>query len=233
MPNTLHSPPVRAVLERLFASAAQTHDSPPRLGPGRSLESATAQERADALENHYMPISAQGGNLLYALVRASRPDTVVEFGTSFGISTVYLAAALADNGTGRMFGTEMSATKVAAARANLAEAGVAGPVTILPGDALDTLAGISGPIGLVLLDGWKDLCLPVLRLLEPRLGPGALVVADDTTFPSMSDYLGYVRHPANGYVNATFPVEDGMEISCRADVAGLDGRQEADPVPDR
>src|SRR6202035_2923042 len=104
----------------------------------------------------------------------SRPDTVVEFGTSFGISTIYLAAAVADNGSGRVVTTELAAAKIAAARANLEEAGVGGPVTILAGDARQTLADVPGPVGLVLLDGWKDLCLPVLRLLEPRLAPGAV-----------------------------------------------------------
>jgi predicted O-methyltransferase YrrM len=88
-------------------------------------------------------------------------------------------------------------------------------VTILAGDALVTLAEVRGPIGLLLLDGWKDLCLPVLRLLEGRLAPAALIVADDTTFASMADYLAYVRDPAHGYVTIAFPVEDGMEISCR------------------
>jgi predicted O-methyltransferase YrrM len=219
MPNTLHSPPVRAVLDRLFAAAALDDDARPQLGPGRSFASATAQERADALEAVYMPISARGGDLLYALVRASRPDTVIEFGTSFGISTLYLAAAVTDNAAGRVLSTELSATKIAAARANLAEAGLAGPVTILAGDALETLEAIPGPIGLVLLDGWKDLCLPVLRLLEPRLAPGALVVADDITLPSMAGYLDYVRDTASGYVSVAFPVEDGMEISCRASVS--------------
>ena len=216
MTSTLQAPPVRAVLDRLFAAAALDDDTSPRLGPGRSFASATAQERADALDAVYMPISARGGDLLYALARASRPDTVIEFGTSFGISTLYLAAAIADNGTGRVIGTELSAAKVTAARANLAEAGLDGQVTILAGDAMETLHDIPGPIGLVLLDGWKDLCLPVLRLLESRLMPGALVVADDTTFPSMAGYLGYVRDPASGYVSVAFPVEDGMEISCRA-----------------
>ncbi|WP_371784522.1 hypothetical protein [Streptosporangium subroseum] len=76
-------------------------------------------------------------------------------------------------------------------------------------------SGCRGPIGLLLLDGWKDLCLPVLRLLEDRLAPAALIVADDTTFASMADYLAYVRDPAHGYVTIAFPVEDGMEISCR------------------
>jgi predicted O-methyltransferase YrrM len=67
----------------------------------------------------------------------------------------------------------------------------------------------------VLLDGWKDLCLPVLRLLESRLAPGALVVADDTVLPGFAGYLDYVRDPANGYVSVAFPVDDGMDISCR------------------
>jgi predicted O-methyltransferase YrrM len=180
------------------------------------LPSATALQRADALQAFYLPISARGGDLLYALVRASRPTTVVEFGTSFGISTLYLAAAVADNGTGRIFSTELNQAKVTAARANLDEAGLDDRVTILAGDALDTLADIPAPIGLVLLDGWKDLCLPVLRLLEPRLASGALVVADDINLPAMADYLNYVRDRTNGYVSIAFPVEDGMEISCRA-----------------
>ncbi|MBT2232629.1 O-methyltransferase [Nonomuraea sp. NEAU-A123] len=214
MPNTLHSPLVRTVLDRLFTAADRDDDTPHGPIPGGSLATATAQERADALAAHYLPISARGGDLLYTLVRAGRPETVVEFGTSYGISTLYLAAAVADNGTGQVFSTEMSTTKITAARANLDEAGLGGLVTILAGDALDTLADVPGPIGLVLLDGWKELCLPVLRLLEPRLSPGALVVADDITFPTMADYLDYVRDPANGYVSVAFPVEDGMEISC-------------------
>ncbi len=94
-------------------------------------------------------------------------------------------------------------------------------MTILAGDAMNTLRDIPGPIGLVLLDGWKDLCLPVLRLLEPRLAAGALIVADDIDQDAMTDYLDYVRDPANDYVSVSFPVEDGMEISCRC--SGVNG----------
>jgi predicted O-methyltransferase YrrM len=122
---------------------------------------------------------------------------------------------LTDAGAGRVLTTELSSAKITAAGANLAEAGVDQVVTILGGDALDTLADVPGPIDLVFLDGWKDLCLPVLRLLEPRLGSGALVVADDAeNHPNMADYLSYVRDPAHGYVTVLFPVEDGMELSC-------------------
>jgi predicted O-methyltransferase YrrM len=214
MANTLRTPEVRNVLDRLFAAAAQDDETPHWRRPGLSWETATAQERADASESTYMPISRRGGELLYMLVRATRPNTVVEFGTSYGISTVYLAAAIADNGTGRVVGTELNEAKVLAARANLEEARLAERVTILLGDARTTLKDIPGPIDFVLLDGWKDLCLPLFRSLESRLAIGALIVADDINLPSLSGYLDYVRQPANGYVSVSFPIEDGMEITC-------------------
>lgn len=121
-----------------------------------------------------------------------------------------------DNGLGRVVTTELSSVKVAAARRNFAEAGVADLIEVLPGDALETLAAVDGPIGLALLDGWKGLYLPVLRLIEPHLAAGALVIADDASFDSVRPYLDHVREPANGYVSVNFPVEDGMEVSCRA-----------------
>src|SRR5262245_22497277 len=122
MTNTLDAAPVRAILDRLFAAAARQEAEPPPWPAGFPAADVPAQERADALETAYLPISAQGGNLLYTLVRAGRPDTIVEFGTSYGISTIYLAAAATDNGSGHVLSTELSRTKVAAARANLAEA---------------------------------------------------------------------------------------------------------------
>jgi predicted O-methyltransferase YrrM len=215
MTNTLASPRLDAVLGRMFAAASRDDENDePVLPAGRAAWSdVTAAERSDAYQDYYIPISAQAGTLLYALARAIRPRTVVEFGTSYGISTMYLAAAVADNGTGQVITTELSTKKAIAARASLDEAGVGDAVTILVGDALATLADVPGPVQLVLLDGWKDLCVPVLRLLEPRLAPGALVAADDITHASMAGYLDYVRNPANGYVTVEFPVEDGLELS--------------------
>jgi predicted O-methyltransferase YrrM len=215
MANSLASPQVTNLLSRLFAAADQDDNHVPASPSALpSWSEASAAERADALQDCYIPISAAAGKLLYNLVRSARPDTVVEFGTSFGISTIYLAAAVTDNNAGRVVSTELSARKVDAARANLTEAGVGAAATILPGDALETLAEVPGPIDLVLLDGWKELCLPVLRLLEPRLAPGAIVAADDITHASLGEYLSYVRDTANGYVSVAFPVEDGVEISC-------------------
>jgi predicted O-methyltransferase YrrM len=212
MANTLAAPRLDAVLDRLFAAAARDGDHVPA-PPSGQTSWASALERAEAYRDIYIPISAEAGRLLYALVRAIRPQTVVEFGTSFGISTIYLAAAVTDNGTGHVFTTELSTRKAGAARSNLEQAGVDAAVTILAGDARQTLRDVPGPVGLALLDGWKELCLPVLRLLEPKLAPGALVAADDITHAGMAGYLDYVRDPANGYVTVAFPVDDGVEIS--------------------
>jgi predicted O-methyltransferase YrrM len=114
-----------------------------------------------------------------------------------------------------VFTTELSTAKITAAKGTFARAGLDDLITVLEGDALETLADLDGTVGFVLLDGWKDMCLPVLRLLEPRLEPGTLVIADDVNLPNLAPYLEYVRDPANGYESVTFPVADGMEVSCR------------------
>ena len=219
MPDSLTSSPVRPLLDRLFqaAHADDTRWAAIRERHPDGFAGLSAREQADAYAELYIPVSPEGGRLLYTLVRASRPATVVEFGTSYGISTIHLAAAVRDNAAGRVVSTELNAAKVARARSNLAEAGLADLVTILEGDALESLAGLPGPVGFVLLDGWKRLYLPVLRLLEPRLTPGALVVADDTVSMAaeMTDYLSYVRDPARGYLSVSFPESDGLEITCR------------------
>jgi predicted O-methyltransferase YrrM len=209
---TLRSDEFRDVLARLEKAAEGDDDLQV---PTERLAGADARERADLMAEAYLPVSAEAGRLMYALTRAARPTTIVEFGTSYGISTLHLAAAVRDNGVGHVFSTELSEVKVAAARANLAAAGLADVVTVLAGDARETLADRPGPIGLALLDGWKDLCLPVLRLIEDRLAPGALVLGDDTELPSLQPYLDYVRDPANGYLSVNFPVGDGLEVSCR------------------
>jgi predicted O-methyltransferase YrrM len=218
MANTLHDPRVAAALERLYAGAAHDGAARERARAAAMAGPAvmTAREQADAAAEIYMPVSAASGRLLYSLVRAARPAAVVEFGTSFGISTLHLAAAVRDNGAGRVITTELGAAKVRAARETFAATGLDDVITLLPGDALETLSGLDTSPGLVLLDGWKDLCLPVLRLLEPSLAPGALVIADDIDLEDLQPYLDYVRDPGSGYENVTFPDGDeGMEISCR------------------
>jgi predicted O-methyltransferase YrrM len=218
MTSTLLDARVATTLDRMFAEAdAQMPMLGELFGKDAVPGETDAQGRADALGEFYLPVTPEAGRLLYMLVRASRPDTVVEFGMSLGISAIHLASAVRDNGAGRVVTTELSAHKVAVASANFADAGLDDVITVLHGDAMQTLASIEGPVQFVLLDGWKDLYTQVLQLLEPRLAPGALIVADNTSMPGLAPYLDYVRDPANGYLSVHFPVRDAdsMEISCR------------------
>jgi predicted O-methyltransferase YrrM len=215
---TLLDPRVATALNRMYAESTQQFESIAEWGADFArLSSASAQERADYASNLYLPVTPESGRLLYALVRAGRPATVVEFGMSLGISAIHLASAVRDNGHGRVVTTELSADKVATAKATFAETGLDDLITVLEGDALTTLKNLDGPVDFVLLDGWKELYIPVLELLEPRLSPGTLVVGDNTSMEGLAPYLDRVRDPANGYVSVSFPVRDSdtMEISCR------------------
>lgn len=216
MTTTLQDARVASVLDRMYAESKKQM-SLLRERRGTFDRPMTAQERADAMSEFYIPVTPEAGRLLYSLIRATRPATVVEFGMSFGISAVHLAAAVRDNGTGRVVTTELSDTKIAAAKQTFAETGLDDVITILEGDALSTLAELPGPVDFALLDGWKDLYLPVLELLEPRLSPGVLVIADNASSADMAPYLDRVRNPDNGYVSFNFQVRDSdsMEISCR------------------
>ena len=117
--STLRDPRVAQALQRMFADAEQDDAAFQRAlaRQPEGFDDANHQDRADAWSEIYMPISADAGRLLYTLVRAVKPKTVVEFGMSFGISTLHLAAAVRDNGFGHVVTTEMSAAKIEAARA--------------------------------------------------------------------------------------------------------------------
>jgi len=119
-----------------------------------------------------------------------------------------------DNGGGLVIGTESVPAKAAVARKNIADAGLAELVEVLDGDARETLAEVEGPIDMLLLDAWKDLNLPILKLMEPKLAPGALVIADDTHMSPQihAKYLAYVRD-GGGYHSVEVPIGDGMEFS--------------------
>ena len=116
-----------------------------------------------------LPVSRETGALLYMLARSSGARTIVEFGTSFGISTLHLAAALRDNGGGRLITSEFEPSKAARARDNLKAGGVIDLVEIREGDALKTLSvDLPEAIDLVLLDGAKAL---YPEILEPGRKP--------------------------------------------------------------
>ncbi len=156
--SSLVSPRVAGVLDRLFAEAERGDplvwekvkaEEAKRGGP---IEEA---DISDLLGQAFMPVDRPSGRFLYNLVRTQGSRTVVEFGMSFGISTIHLAAAVRDNGPGRLITTEQDAGKVQRAASHLAEAGLLDVVEIRQGDALETLRDLEGPVDLVFLDGWK------------------------------------------------------------------------------
>ncbi|WP_114240355.1 O-methyltransferase [Dyella sp. C9] len=217
---TLTTAPVAPMLERLFADADATSlASVPDLAAlsseerGKLMRSKTAyRDFYSRLKDLPLAVSKETGVLLYMLARSCRARTIVEFGTSFGISTLHLAAALRDNGGGRLITSEFEPGKVARARENLAAGGLLDLVEIREGDALQTL-GVDLPdsIDLLLLDGAKSLYPEVLDLLESRLRPGAMIVADNADYSP--DYLARVRSPQHGYLST--PFAEDVELSMR------------------
>jgi predicted O-methyltransferase YrrM len=226
--DTLASAPVADVLTRLFDEAKAT-DGPlderfaevaaddKALAEFLALEAKDYKGMYQQLADYYLNVSAEFGQFLYVCARARQATRIVEFGTSFGVSTIYLAVALRDGGGGHLIGTELEPAKAERARENLSAAGLDDIVDIRVGDALETLRDdVDAGVDLLLLDGAFTLYLPVLKLLEPRLSPGALVIAENAVEQS-GDYLTYVRNPANGYrtIPLPFGAHRGNEMSVR------------------
>ncbi|KRA76331.1 methyltransferase [Caulobacter sp. Root656] len=218
--NTLTTAPVAPLLDRLFeeADAASPMNSP--LAAALSVEQhrRLMQSKTDYLDFYSqmkdfpLAVSRETGLLLYMLARGSGARTIVEFGTSFGISTLYLAAALRDNGGGVLITSEFEPSKIERARGNLTAGGLIDLVEIRQGDALQTLSvDLPETIDLLLLDGAKALYPDILGLVESRLRTGALIVADNADYSP--DYLARVRSPASGYLST--PFAEDVELSMR------------------
>lgn len=151
----------------------------------------------------------------YLMCRSLRATRVVEAGTSFGVSTLYLAAAVSANGGGIVIGTEIEASKAAAARSIFAEAGLADMVDLREGDLRETLRDPGGPVDFMLIDIWTPMARPALERIAPFLRTGAAVVCDNTSqFPeAYADYFVFLRDPANGFATQTLPFPGGLELS--------------------
>ncbi len=213
----LDSPRIRETLDRIWAMPAQVNPA----GEAR-VKAAMAERQTPFSARELVDLCAEGsfaappeiGRLLYSMVRAIRPTTVVEFGSGHGFSAIHIAAALRDNGHGRLVSTELHPGKVKAARDNLVTARLADWAEILEGDAMETLAEIFD-VDMLYLDGWAGFYLSVLKVVEQNLRPGALVHADDVGkfARSAAPYLEYVRSPGSGYVSVTLGDYQGFELS--------------------
>jgi predicted O-methyltransferase YrrM len=225
----LADPHLEAVLARLHAQDRRQFGAIVRRYLPRLLVSPFARGPAidvsspaevDFLRDKLVAIDADKGRLAYTFCRALDARLAVEVGTSFGVSTLYLAAALRDNaalgdGERKVIGTEIEPTKATAARANWTEARLDGFIELREGDALETLADVDGSIDFVLIDTWIPLALPALKLLTPRLRSGAVVMCDNVRqfIKAYKPYTNHVRDPANGFRSMLWPGQGGLELS--------------------
>ena len=166
-------------------------------------------------KNIYMAIAPKEGQFLYETALLSKAKTIVEFGTSFGVSTIYLAQALKDNMGGKLISTEIEPSKCKIAELNIKNAGLSDFVEIRQGDAMQTLKNISEPIDLIFLDGWKELYLPVLKLLIPKLSNNAVILADNiySFKKALRPYKNFVQNTSENFTSITLPFKSGIEYS--------------------
>ena len=202
--NSLQDKKITAVLKRLHREAR---------GDGTRWDrdpttNSSALIRMGAI---YLSISEQEGRLLYLLARACKARRIVEFGASYGVSTIYLGAAARDN-NGTLITTEVHPKKCTALKDTFAQAGLADRITLLEGDARETLAGVQGPVDFVFLDGWKSMYLPIFDILKPVFAPGVMIVADNITHAATRNYRAVIRAPDSGFVSTTV---DKQEISIK------------------
>lgn len=217
---TLTTVPFARLLDRLFDedASASPATSPVFAAYTADDRARLMRSRTDYLDYYTqlkdfpLAVSRETGTLLYLLARSMRARSIVEFGTSIGISTLHLAAALRDNGGGRLITSEFEPAKIERARGNLVAGGLADLVELREGDALQTLSvDLPESIDLLLLDGAKALYPDILRLVESRLRPGALIVADNADYSP--DYLAHVRNSDNGYLST--PLGGDVEVTVR------------------
>jgi predicted O-methyltransferase YrrM len=167
------------------------------------------------LKEMHLKVGYEAGELMYNTARAIDARRIVEFGTSYGFSTIYLAAAVRDNGGGSVITAEHEPGKIEVARRNFCDAGLEQFIDIRAGEAIETLREIEAPVDMMLLDGWNEDYIPLVQLMMPNLRRGSVVFADNVTFfkKGLRPYVEYMRDPRNGFVSTTLNAGSGFEYS--------------------
>jgi predicted O-methyltransferase YrrM len=223
--SVLHDPLLERLLAKLHAEsdaqnpAIRDHYDERDRSVGRSPEDQAARTKTFLSDKLYA-LDRDKAEFCYQLCRAGNARHIVEIGTSYGVSTLYLAAAVRDNarasgGDGMVIGTEYEPEKAKAARAHFAEAGLSRFIDLREGDLRETLKNIDGPVDFVLMDIWIAMARPALELVAPHLRPGAIVVCDNTEQyrSAYADYFAFLAEPANGFRTMTLPFDGGLELS--------------------
>ncbi|NOQ38788.1 MAG: methyltransferase [Anaerolineales bacterium] len=224
MSSLLNDPKLEGLLDRLHAQSDLQVDETNAGFERRECEITIDQENFydDAMRRFLLDkmvaLDRDKAQFCYLLCRSLNAKRVVEAGTSFGVSTLYLAAAVRDNKVenGVVIGTEYEPMKVEIARANFKEAGLTDFIDLREGDLRQTLQGIGGPVDFMLVDIW-EVALPALEIVSPSLRPGAIVACDNTAVDAAEyhDYFEFVNDSRNRFRTMTVPFEGGFELSVR------------------
>jgi predicted O-methyltransferase YrrM len=220
MPSLLNDPILDGLLPRLHDESLAQEEAigryyrEERTGPWtggmEARDHAFMADKAVALER-------DKAEFCYMICRAIGARRIFEAGTSFGVSTLYLAAAVRDNGGGTVFGAEYEPAKVERARANFEAAGLASFIDLREGDIVEAARTFEGPIDFVLFDIWGDMLRQLIEILTPRLRPGAILCADNTAGAggSYGPMFEFINNPANGFRTMTLPFKGGFELTVK------------------
>ena len=224
MASPLNDPQLEALLNRLHAQSDSQVDETNAYFERREQVVAIDQENFYDKEMYHflsdkmVALDRDKAEFCYLLCRSLQATRVVEAGTSFGISTLYLAAAVRDNQVahGVVIGTEYDPKKAEIARANFKEAGLSVFIDLREGDLRHTLKDLGGPVDFMLVDIW-EVAQPALELVSASLRPGAIVVCDNTAVDAdeYRDYFEFVNDPSNRFRTMTVPFEGGFELTVR------------------
>jgi predicted O-methyltransferase YrrM len=227
--------PVDGLLDRLYARNVTQNDAVAAYFTARAADGSLDWNQFDQRTNEFLKdkliaLDRVKAEFCYHVCRALRARRVVEAGTSFGVSTLFLAAAVRDNlrrearglsGSGHsgvVIGTEYEPEKAQMARGHFAEAGLADFIDLREGDLRETLVDVEGPVDFMLIDIWTPLARPALSLIAPHLREGAVVICDNTLQfrEAYHEYFEFVDDPRNGLRTMTLPFEGGLEFTVRA-----------------
>jgi predicted O-methyltransferase YrrM len=218
----LNDPKHEAFVDTLHAQSASQNDViaayfQRRIEEGTLSWSGLDDDATTFFRDKLVALEKVKSEFCYAMCRALRAERVIECGTSTGVSTLYLAAAMRDNGGGRVIATEWEPEKVAAARRNFATAGLSSYIDLREGDLGETLKHIDGLVDFVLLDIWTEAVMPAILNIAPHVRPGAVILADnsESSRQGYSAYFDYIADPANRLRTMTLPFEGGLEMTVR------------------
>jgi predicted O-methyltransferase YrrM len=155
--------------------------------------------------------------MLRILVESARCKRGVEIGSATGFGAVNMGIAFERTG-GHLYTLEIDPTMVKTCRENLEKAGLEKTVTCIEGDALKTLSELEGRFDFIFIDALKQDYLKYLKLIEPKLKPGAVVVADNVirSERAMKDFLDYIQTSPDYdtvIIRASMEKNDGMSVS--------------------